>query len=325
MFISYAQNFEDVMLRRALGHVERGFYIDIGAWSPDTDSVTRLFYDAGWSGVNIEPLPSMLAELRARRPRDVNIGVAVSDCVGSAQLHNISETGLSTLHKGHAARAHNRIGAASVHEVQVTTLAHVWDQQVPSDQPVHFLKIDVEGLEEQVIRGGDWARHRPWVVVVEATLPQDPTPNHQAWEPMLRAAGYDFVWFDGLNRFYLAAEHADLAQAFQTPPNVFDGFKLSKVDELEHKLRAAKKQIDDLQAELAEKRQPEPPVPAPVPWALRAARAWVEAVLQRVLPRKVARLIGVPPSPQEVVTDLSPDAARMARQIAALRSRLAGE
>ena len=28
MFISYAQNFEDVMLWRALKHVEKGFYID---------------------------------------------------------------------------------------------------------------------------------------------------------------------------------------------------------------------------------------------------------------------------------------------------------
>lgn len=324
MFISYAQNFEDVMLRRALGHIERGFYIDVGAWSADTDSVTRLFYDAGWCGVNIEPLPAMLAELQARRPRDVNIGVAVSDCVSTAQLHNIEETGLSTLHKGYAARARNRIGSATVHEVQVTTLAHVWEQHVPPDQPVHFLKVDVEGLEEQVIRGGDWTRHRPWVVVVEATLPQDPTPNHQSWEPMLRAAGYDFVWFDGLNRFYLAAEHADLARAFQTPPNVFDDFKLSNVVELERKLIAAHQQIVDLQAELAGKMQAKQQRLI-FPMMLRAARAGVEAVLQRVLPRKVARLIGVPPSPQEVASGLSPDAARVARQIAALRSRLPEE
>lgn len=31
-FVSYAQNFEDVMLYRALKHVEKGFYIDVGAW-----------------------------------------------------------------------------------------------------------------------------------------------------------------------------------------------------------------------------------------------------------------------------------------------------
>lgn len=46
-FISYAQNFEDVMLRRALRSVERGFYIDVGAADPVEMSVTKTFYDAG--------------------------------------------------------------------------------------------------------------------------------------------------------------------------------------------------------------------------------------------------------------------------------------
>ena len=54
-FVSYAQNFEDVMLWRALKHISNGFYIDVGAWSPDIDSVTRIFYEHGWRGVNVEP------------------------------------------------------------------------------------------------------------------------------------------------------------------------------------------------------------------------------------------------------------------------------
>jgi hypothetical protein len=44
-FISYAQNLEDVMLYRALKHVECGFYIDVGAQHPVIDSVTKAFYD----------------------------------------------------------------------------------------------------------------------------------------------------------------------------------------------------------------------------------------------------------------------------------------
>ena len=52
---SYAQNFEDVMLFRALGHVKKGFYLDIGAGEPEIDSVTKLFYSLGWTGVNVEP------------------------------------------------------------------------------------------------------------------------------------------------------------------------------------------------------------------------------------------------------------------------------
>ena len=59
-FVSYAQNFEDVLLWRALGHIKNGVYIDVGANSHVEQSVTKVFYDAGWSGINIEPLPSFV-------------------------------------------------------------------------------------------------------------------------------------------------------------------------------------------------------------------------------------------------------------------------
>ena len=54
--ISYAQNFEDVVLDRVFHQVERGRYIDVGGYDPVIDSVTKHFYDKGWSGVNIEPV-----------------------------------------------------------------------------------------------------------------------------------------------------------------------------------------------------------------------------------------------------------------------------
>ena len=68
-FVSYAQNFEDVLLWRALHSVERGFYIDAGAWHPDTDSVTRAFHDRGWHGINVEPSAEGFQRLEAARPR----------------------------------------------------------------------------------------------------------------------------------------------------------------------------------------------------------------------------------------------------------------
>ena len=36
-FVSYAQNGEDVVLWRALSHVENGFYVDVGAADPETE------------------------------------------------------------------------------------------------------------------------------------------------------------------------------------------------------------------------------------------------------------------------------------------------
>jgi len=61
-FLSHAQNFEDLMLWRALSGVLRGFYIDVGAGDPDSHTVTRAFYERGWAGVNIERSRSTLTK-----------------------------------------------------------------------------------------------------------------------------------------------------------------------------------------------------------------------------------------------------------------------
>ncbi len=257
-FISYAQNFEDVMLWRALQHVKDGFYIDIGAAWPDFDSVTKAFYERGWSGVNVEPNPKLHKLYKKARPRDTTLRVAVSDQEGSLHMNFIGETGLSTLDDAIAAR-HRKAGWTSRirREVPVITLASLWEQHVPPRQAVHFLKVDVEGLEESVLRGNDWSKCRPWIVVVEATLPMTQDESFISWERILLDAGYLFAYADGLNRFYVSKEHSELLDSFAYPPNVFDEFVLyaqqnavTKAHELEQMLAQAEAQRDqaDMQA-----------------------------------------------------------------------------
>ena len=62
-FDSYAQNQEDVVLQIALADVDNGFYIDVGAFDPVTDSVTYVFYKRGWHGINVEPQPHYFKKL----------------------------------------------------------------------------------------------------------------------------------------------------------------------------------------------------------------------------------------------------------------------
>jgi FkbM family methyltransferase len=224
LFISYAQNFEDVMLHRALAGVESGFYIDVGAADPVEMSVTKAFYDAGWRGVNIEPGRHYFERLRDARPGDVNLDVALAETAGSRAFHEVADTGLSTLHAD-IASTHRREGhRVTARPVRLMTLAEVCEAYAKAD--IHFLKIDVEGAEAEVLAGADFQRFRPWIVLLEATEPLT-TIESAPWEPMLLDAGYVFVWFDGLNRFYVAQEHhAALAPHFRLPPNSFDQFKL---------------------------------------------------------------------------------------------------
>lgn len=222
-FVSYAQNFEDVMLWRALKHLENGFYVDAGAFSPEYDSVTRAFYDAGWSGINIEPNPAFVPEYQAQRPRDIHVCAAISDTSGFQDIYFVSNGGLSSLDQD-IAESHSELGwTVQPEKVQVRTLADILGEYA-DQRDIHFLKIDVEGLEEKAIRGNDWTRFRPWILIVEATLPMSQVENHDTWEPLLLNADYEFVYADGLNRFYVSKDRPELKNSFGYPPNVFDDF-----------------------------------------------------------------------------------------------------
>lgn len=222
-FISYAQNFEDVILWRAMRDVPNGFYIDVGAWDPDLDSVTRAFSERGWRGINIEPLTEGHARLLKRRPRDVNLAVAAGAAADSLDFHEIEQTALSTADPVLAGRYAALGLRVTRRRVDQLTLAEICRAHAPAD--IHFLKVDCEGQEWAVLAGADFTKYRPWVVLVEATVPCSQEPAFAEWEPVLLKAGYRFAWFDGLNRFYVAAEHFErLAPLIAVPPNCFDNF-----------------------------------------------------------------------------------------------------
>ena len=225
-FTSHAQNFEDVMLWRALKHIDRGCYVDVGAQHPVIDSVSKAFYEQGWRGIHIEPVPQYAELLRRDRPDETVLQVALSDTEGTLELNVIPGTGLSTAVDAYAQR-HQEERMFERQQVSVPAMTLKTALQPLAGKQVHWLKIDVEGFETQVLKGWDSQALRPWVMVVEATIPGSSETDYTAWDSMIVAANYRFVYFDGLNRFYVAQEHAELAAAFLSPPNTFDDFKLT--------------------------------------------------------------------------------------------------
>jgi FkbM family methyltransferase len=249
-FISYAQNFEDVMLWRALKHIETGFYIDVGANDPETDSVTKAFYDLGWRGINIEPVSQWFLRLQETRVRDINLQLALGSEPGEITLYEIPDTGLSTAQKAFADRHAAERGYQN-RELKVTqdTLANICEHYHIA--PIHFLKIDVEGMEKAVLEGADFGKIRPWIVLVESNLPNSQKESHGEWEPIILNAGYQHAYSDGINRFYVADEHSELSGAFQYPPNVFDDFVIRKHLETEARATDAETHAQEVESELA--------------------------------------------------------------------------
>jgi FkbM family methyltransferase len=221
-FISYAQNYEDVILWRALRDLEQGYYVDVGAADPEELSVTRAFYERGWSGINVEPLDEYFDKLALARPHDINLKVAAGRETGLRTLHVVDGTGLSTMDPKIAAQ--HRAAGWRPHEivVPVVPLEKIFRDCAPP--AIHFLKIDVEGAEAEVLEGLNLYLARPWIVVVEATKPFSRASTHGEWEHLLTGHGYSFAYFDGLNRFYVADEFPQLKERLTVPPNVFDDF-----------------------------------------------------------------------------------------------------
>lgn len=222
---SYAQNFEDVILWRVLGDIPGGFYVDVGAHDPIADSVSKAFYERGWRGVHIEPQDEFVQRLRQDRPEDQVLQAIVSDVPGQVTFYEVPDgKGLSTA-SSEIAATHARLRGYEVKETAVTAVTLDDVLKLAANGIVHWLKIDVEGFEAQVLKGWHSAC-RPWVLVIEATNPLEQTSSHEEWEPLILEKGYSVVYQDGLNRFYLHESQSGRAPQFRYPPNVHDAFDL---------------------------------------------------------------------------------------------------
>lgn len=204
--VSYAQYKEDVILDALLGSKKKGFYIDVGANYPVIDSVTKRFYDRGWTGINIEPIKSLHAQLKQARPKDINLLCGLGRERGKAVFREYIDTpGHSTFSaaekKSHANQAHKD------HEVAIETLAGVINKHA-AGKKIDFIKIDVEGFEHEVVAGNDWKKHRPVVICIEA--------NHKSedWSKPLSDSGYQLAVSDGLNDYFIADEHLGIMDGF---------------------------------------------------------------------------------------------------------------
>jgi FkbM family methyltransferase len=223
--ISYAHNFEDAMLWRALQDIPNGFYIDVGAAAPKHESVTQLFYERGWSGINIEPTDSRFSELVKERSRDINLQCLVGSEHDSKLFYSVGGgNGLSTTKEELALKYKNSGRIVEEALVPSMTLSSICDRYRKSGD-IHFLKIDVEGAEQEVLESADFLFYRPWIVLIEATIPGTGKLSHDNWEYILLRMAYEFAWFDGINRFYIAQEYVDrFLPAFQHRIQVEEGF-----------------------------------------------------------------------------------------------------
>lgn len=223
-FVSYAQNFEDVLLWRLLHDVERGQYLDIGAQDPVFDSVSLAFYNAGWRGLHVEPTPAYAARLREARPDETVIEAAITSSEGPIEFYEIPETGLST-GKAEIAERHRESGFEKRTILVPCMRLDSLFETMSGD--VHWMKVDVEGMEAEVLKSWGDHQRRPWVLLIEATFPNTQEHCEHLWIEEVLRRGYREAHFDGLSRYFIHEDHDELISRLEAPANLFDAFHVT--------------------------------------------------------------------------------------------------
>lgn len=219
---SYGWCNEDVLLYRVFKNKLSGFYLEIGSFDATAGSITKVFSDMGWCGVNVEPNPILAENIRKQRPRDITVEYGVSNIKGQLDFFEIvDELTLSTFSIEQAEALKKQGKKINVRKIATMTLEDICDLHVKSKE-IDFLVIDVEGYEFEVIKSGNWNKWRPTVLIIESTEPLSNKLVHQNWEPIILGSDYSFAFFDGFNRFYVRNENKEMLPLLSYPANKLD-------------------------------------------------------------------------------------------------------
>jgi FkbM family methyltransferase len=237
LFVSYAGNLEDVMLNRAFPQ-KTGFFIDIGANDPVGASNTWALYERGWNGITIEPLPGACAKFAVKRPRDVCLNIAVGETDGETSFFAFgSSGGHSTCDRDRAEALQRELGQEMREiKVPVRSLGSIFAEYA-KDRDVDVVSIDAEGAEAAILRGAQLDIFRPKLIIIEAMEAFVQIDASEDASKILEQNGYVLGYEDGLNKFFVAKERAEIIAALRYPPNLFDNYITASEFDLRRKSR----------------------------------------------------------------------------------------
>ena len=165
---SWSQEGEDVLLVELLP--DRGVYVDVGAHDPFRFSNTKLLYDQGWSGINIDSTSDFVEKFERFRPRDINVRSLVGQ-PGRRKYFRFHEEALNTLSEERAqALVAEGWELRCVEEVEVRPLSVILDE-ADVNGTIDLLTIDAEGADLEILQSIDWGQNTFTNILVEVSSP----------------------------------------------------------------------------------------------------------------------------------------------------------
>jgi FkbM family methyltransferase len=164
----HSQEGQDAFLNtRVFKGFRNGVFVDVGAHDGVTINNTLFFETVqSWSGILVEPLPSVFQQLEKNRPNAIHKNYAISDIETTVDFLEVSGYAemtsgiLASYDPRHARRIRSEIaqlgGKANIIPVQTKRLSGIFAEH--SIDHVHYLSIDVEGAEFSVVKSIDFEK-----------------------------------------------------------------------------------------------------------------------------------------------------------------------
>ena len=161
---SYSQGSMDLILNHIFKDKKDGFYIDVGCQHPIKNNNTYLLFKKGWTGINIDLDNINIDLFNFFRPKDNNINSAVSNNVEKVKLfYYHQKSPINTLDEKISLKQQAKIEKKI--DIQTNTLENILGNY--SIKSIDLLTIDVEGFELKVLKGLNFDKYKPRVIIVE--------------------------------------------------------------------------------------------------------------------------------------------------------------
>ena len=162
---SYSFNGVDLNIDYIFKTKKNGFYLDIGAQHPISNNNTYLLFNKGWRGINIDLDKKNIDLFNIVRPNDINLNYAISDSEKEADLYYYHESSpINTLSKDVSNFQNAKV--SKVKRVRTKILNNILDD-INLQNHIDYMSIDVEGCEEQVLKGFNIKKYKPSVISIE--------------------------------------------------------------------------------------------------------------------------------------------------------------
>ncbi len=202
--VSYAFYGEDRIIEGILKprFTKMGYYVEVGSNHPKFISNTYGLYRKGWRGLCIDANAHLIIKHKKCRPRDKAVCGLVSDHTGERSFFQVENDVLSTASPQNLEEIRREGLYYREQKFDAQTLTELMSlHKVP---PLFdLLSIDAEEHDYEVLKGLDFHRFRPRLIVVEDETFKTENPNQNVIYKLLMEQGYRLEGFVLKNLYFL--------------------------------------------------------------------------------------------------------------------------